>query len=136
MLNEQNLLGMERMNKPLVDWSFEQDVQDVPTVGREHHVDVLVRHAQENLKYLQKWTRDLETLHENEKDSAIVISAGPGIHKFNSINRIKDSGYKGKIIAVDGAYFNCLKRSIIPDYVLSLDPHPRRVVRWFGSQFQ
>ena len=27
----------------------------------------------------------------------------------------------------------CLKSGIIPDYVLTLDPHPKRVVRWFGD---
>lgn len=121
------------MNKSDNDWSFDQIVQDVPKVGRDLHGIALIHHAEENLKYFKKSIKDLEALSESEKKSAMVISAGPSVHKFNSINRIKDSGYKGKIISIDGAYVNCLKRGVYPDYMLSLDPHLTRIVRWFGD---
>jgi hypothetical protein len=123
---------MEQMNNSESGWSFEQVVQDVPKIGRENHSQTLLHHAQENLKYFKKSINDLKALPEIEKESAIVISAGPSVHKFNSINRIRDN-YKGKIISIDGAYVNCLKRGVIPDYVLSLDPHLKRIVRWFGD---
>jgi hypothetical protein len=44
-----------------------------------------------------------------------------------------DSYYTGTIIAVDGSYVACLKAGLYPDYVITMDPHPTRVVRWFGD---
>ena len=36
-------------------------------------------------------------------------------------------------MATDGAYIQCLKACITPDFVITLDPHPTRMVRWFGD---
>ena len=42
-------------------------------------------------------------------------------------------GYEGSIIAADGAYAACLRAGLIPDFVVTLDPHSTRLIRWFGD---
>jgi hypothetical protein len=112
--------------------SFEDVVAEVPKVGKVLHSQTLINHAKSNTTYVQKTLKDLDlSLYPNE--CALVISAGPGLHKFNSIQRIKDAGIKASIVATDGSYIHCLKKGIIPEFVLSLDPHPKRIVRWFGD---
>jgi len=67
-------------------------------------------------------------------DSAIVIAAGPSLHRHNPVAEIVSSGYEGDIVAADGALGYCLRNGLVPDYVVTLDPHPTRICRWFGDQ--
>ena len=65
--------------------------------------------------------------------SAIVIGAGPSLHRQHPVENILESGYDGDIIAADGALGYCLRNGLVPDYLVTLDPHPARVCRWFGD---
>lgn len=65
--------------------------------------------------------------------SAIVIAAGPSLHLHNHIQEVLQSGYDGTIICADGALGYCLRNGLVPDYVVSVDSHPSRIVRWFGD---
>jgi len=112
---------------------FESIVNQITDIGRDLHSKNILDHARWNLPYVEKSIRDLPELPFEKRASAIVISAGPSVHKRNSIQRIKQSAYKGTIIVVDGAYIASLKQGLIPDFVLTLDPHPTRIVRWFGD---
>jgi hypothetical protein len=53
--------------------------------------------------------------------------------KNKILERISACGFAGSIIAIDGSFIRCLKAGIQPDYVVTLDPHPTRIVRWFGD---
>lgn len=112
---------------------FEQLLDQIGDIGREKHTNALISAAQNNKSFIKKTLRDLPRLSDAKAHSGIVISAGPSVHKRESIQRILDSGYQGTTIAVDGAYNACLKIGLIPDYVVTLDPHPTRIVRWFGD---
>lgn len=94
--------------------------------------EIGLRHAEVNLPYIQKTLSDLDGAHSTG-NSAIVISAGPSLHRKESAKRIRASGYKGVIVAADGALGYCLRNDIIPHFVVSVDPHPTRIVRWFGD---
>lgn len=65
--------------------------------------------------------------------SAIVIAAGPSLHRANPVEEILSSEYDGPIVAVDGSLGYCLRNGLVPDYMVTLDPHPTRIVRWFGD---
>ena len=65
--------------------------------------------------------------------SAIVIAAGPSLHRQDPVADIVESGYAGDIIAADGALGYCLRNGLVPDYLVTLDPHATRVSRWFGD---
>ena len=47
---------------------------------------------------------------------------------------IKKFRKKFYLIACDGALYYLLNKKIIPDLVVTLDPHPSRIVRWFGDK--
>ena len=112
---------------------FEQLVHQIPAIGKARHAGSLIEHARANQTDVKKSIKDLPPLKGAKAASAIIISAGPSVHKRNSIKRIKAANFSGTIICADGAYIACLKAGLIPDFVLTLDPHPTRIVRWFGD---
>ena len=112
---------------------FESVLRAVAAGGRETHEERMLSHAHANAPLQQRTLRDLPPPSPQKAKSAIVISAGPSLSRRNSIQRIRDSGYTGVVIAVDASLAACLRNGLIPDYVLTLDPHPTRIVRWFGD---
>jgi hypothetical protein len=68
-----------------------------------------------------------------EGEDALVIASGPSMHRFDMARTIKESGFKGVIVAAESAMAWCLRNSILPDLVVTLDPHAHRIVRWFGD---
>ena len=66
-------------------------------------------------------------------DAAVVVAAGPSLHRRRSLERLLASGFDGLVVAVDGALGACLRAGVIPQIVVSVDPHPGRIVRWFGD---
>lgn len=92
-----------------------------------------LKHAQENLPLQPGDSKITALVGRGRARPAIVVGAGPSLHSKESLQRIKSKGFKGVVISTDGAFRVCLKNDIIPDYVISLDPHPERIVRWFGD---
>ncbi|MDP3767157.1 MAG: DUF115 domain-containing protein [Dehalococcoidia bacterium] len=76
---------------------------------------------------------DLAETSVGTGDSAIVVGAGPSLHRRKSIERLRASGFGGTIVATDGALGACLRGGVLPHVVVSVDPHPDRIVRWFGD---
>ena len=66
-------------------------------------------------------------------DAALVVGAGPSLQRRRSLERLKASGFVGTIVAADGALGACLRAGVVPHVVVSVDPHPERIVRWFGD---
>jgi hypothetical protein len=97
--------------------------------------DVGLNNAHNNLKYLDRGSslKELRNAPLGQGDQAVIIAAGPSLHKTNVANKLKSSGYKGAIVVPDGAVLYCLRNGIIPDLIVTVDPHPKRVVRWFGD---
>ncbi|MBA58474.1 MAG: hypothetical protein CMQ40_04810 [Gammaproteobacteria bacterium] len=95
--------------------------------------------ALKNAKYNDRFLDIGESLSalRNEKvgdgDSAIIIAAGPSIKRKDPISEIKERGYSGAIVATESALLYCLRNDVIPDLVVTLDPHATRIVRWFGD---
>jgi len=76
---------------------------------------------------------ELAEVELGQGDSAVVIGAGPSLHRRESLTRLGKSGYTGTIVAVDGALGSCLRAGVVPHVVVSVDPHRERIVRWFGD---
>lgn len=66
-------------------------------------------------------------------DRALVIAAGPSLKRQDTALMIKRHGFEGALIATDSALRYCLRHDIVPDLVVTLDPHGERIVRWFGD---
>ncbi|MBI2470418.1 MAG: DUF115 domain-containing protein [Planctomycetes bacterium] len=94
-----------------------------------------IRHAIQNAPYIKKTLKDLRKEIEAEVPKpAIVVSAGPSLKRRNSIEVIKKSDFKGYIVSVDGSLGQCLRKGLIPDFVVTVDPcYPYRMIRWFGD---
>jgi len=112
---------------------FDRVVDEIAQIGLNLHKNALVDHARSNVTDVKKSIRDLPPLKGKKARSGIVVSAGPSVHRRNSLKRILESGYSGTIIVVDGSYIRSINAGIIPDFVMTLDPHPKRIVRWFGD---
>lgn len=112
---------------------FNKLLDEITAIGLDWHSETLIENSKRNKPFIEKSIKDIASPERKKAESAIVISAGPSLYKNNILARIKASGYQGSIIAIDGSYVRCLKAGLIPDYVLTLDPHPTRIVRWFGD---
>jgi hypothetical protein len=68
-----------------------------------------------------------------EGDSALVIAAGPSLHRRDVARLLKEVCFAGVVVATESALSYCLRHEIVPDLVVTLDPHADRIVRWFGD---
>ncbi len=75
----------------------------------------------------------LQTTPLVEGDDALVIGAGPSLHRHDTAQIIKNGDFKGVIVATESSMSWCLRNGIIPHLVITLDPHAHRIVRWFGD---
>ncbi|HZS12949.1 MAG TPA: 6-hydroxymethylpterin diphosphokinase MptE-like protein [Nitrospirales bacterium] len=96
--------------------------------------DIGFRHAQENVPYMKRSLLDVPR-PAGKGRSAIAMSAGPSLHRRRTIERIKASSYcgVGTLVVADGALGYCLRHGVVPDYVVTVDPHPSWIIRWFGD---
>ena len=96
--------------------------------------EIGLRNAEANKQYIEKTIRDLKReLVDRDRRPALVISAGPSLHRKAHIRTLKETGFDGYIVAADGAMGHCLRNGVVPDFVLTVDPHLHRIIRWFGD---
>lgn len=108
-------------------------VDKITEIGIERHRDTLLANARRNAAFAKRSIKHLPAMSAAKRRSVIVLSAGPSIRRARTIERLLESGYQGTVVAADGAYAACLRAGLIPDFVVTLDPHNTRVVRWFGD---
>jgi len=109
-------------------------VQNMQNLTAIKSIDTAIKNTKRNLEFPGQSILDLpKTIPDKKFHSAIVVGAGPSLHINNSVKKIIESNYTGLIICSDGAFPHCLRNGLIPDIVVTLDPHPTRIVRWFGD---
>lgn len=87
--------------------------------------------AEANRPYFGKTIADLAL--PQEPAPAIVIVGGPSLHRRKTVPRIAASGFKGTLVVADGSLGTCLRNGLIPHYMVTVDGHPHRIVRWLGD---
>lgn len=97
--------------------------------------DLALKNADQNERYLDQGNnlKELRNITLGNNDTALIIAAGPSIKFCDVTGMIKEYDYKGAIICSDSSLLYCLRNDIIPDLVVTLDPHGSRIVRWFGD---
>ena len=98
-------------------------------------VPAVLKNVRKNKKYL-KYGKSIENLKGykfNKEKVAVVVGAGPSLRRCNQIETLKEYKDRLIIISADGALYYLLDNGIIPDLVITLDPHPTRIIRWFGD---
>ena len=98
-------------------------------------VPKVLKNAKYNTKYsyLGHSIKELRN-YNSKKKNAIIIGAGPSLRRNNQLKIIKKNAAKYILIACDGSLFYLLSNKIIPDLVVTFDPHPTRIIRWFGDK--
>jgi len=109
-------------------------VERMPDLTLQRSAELALANAKLNLRYIRRTVSDLsKAAASDQSDSAIVVGAGPSLHSQGSIAQIVASGYTGTVICADGALGHCLRNELVPDYLVTVDPHATRIGRWFGD---
>jgi hypothetical protein len=95
----------------------------------------ILNNARRNLQFKDngKSLAALRLHRLGEGDSAVIVAAGPSARRQNPARILRERGYRGMVISTDSGIAHCLRNGIVPQLVVSLDPHPTRIVRWFGD---
>lgn len=112
-----------------------QLVAQMADITRDRIQALALENAQKNLSMIQKG-ESLKSLRNESSgigDKAIILAAGPSLKRKKVAEQIIESDYQGAIIATESSMLYCLRKGIIPDLVVTVDPHPKRIVRWFGD---
>jgi hypothetical protein len=99
----------------------------------ERVAGVGLANAERNRPRIARSVLELSETPLGAGDAAVVVGAGPSLHRRRSLERLRASGFAGTIVAADGALGACLRAGVVPHVVVSVDPHPERIVRWFGD---
>ncbi len=106
----------------------------MPQLTVQRSAAVALENARYNLPYVERTIADLTAPEVgNGKKYAVVVAAGPSLHRKNPAEHILKNGCGGEIVSTDGGLGYCLRNGLIPNYVVTLDPHPTRISRWFGD---
>jgi len=107
----------------------------MPQMTNDRIGEIAFANAERNLAHrdIGHSLKALRGAFAEQGDSAIIVGAGPSLHRQDAARKIKESGYAGTIVATDSAIRWCLKNDIVPDLVVTVDPHGKRIVRWFGD---
>lgn len=109
--------------------AFGRLVAEIPAISIEWHRETILANSRRNAPLIKDTVRTLRTEHPN----VLIVSAGPSLYRRDMLKRIAALRGDHIIVAIDGSYVQCLRALVIPSYVLTLDPHPTRIVRWFGD---
>jgi Protein of unknown function DUF115 len=89
--------------------------------------------AEANRAKIGASVRELADRPLGDDDAAVVIAAGPSLQRRRSLERLREAGFRGTVVAVDGALGACLRAGVVPHVVVTADPHAERIVCWFGD---
>lgn len=119
-------MRVKRLTKTQLDIIARQTLEKTAEAG--------LQNARKNLPYIKKTILDLTPeAGPGVTDAAIIVSAGPSLHRKQPTRAILTSKFKGAVVAVDGSLGYCLRNGLVPDYVVTVDPHATRIIRWFGD---
>ena len=109
--------------------AFAKLVSEIPRIGVDWHREAILGNSRRNAAHAGRAVRGI--VQENR--DVIVVSAGPSLYKRDMLRRIACLRKPVCVVATDGSYVQCLRAGYVPSYTLTLDPHPTRIVRWFGD---
>jgi hypothetical protein len=112
-----------------------QLVEKMGDITRDRIQALALDNARNNLTAIRNGQslKALRDITAGEGDKAIVIAAGPSMRRKQVAEQLLSANYDGAIIATESSMLYCLRHGIIPDLVVTVDPHPTRIVRWFGD---
>lgn len=116
--------------------SIQKKIENVTNISLQKEI---LKNIDRNIKYCNK-KKILSVVNirnsrfKKKTNIALVVGGGPSLRKNNFIPLIKKNKKKLIIISTDGSLYYLLENNILPDLVITLDPHKSRIVRWFGDE--
>lgn len=107
-------------NHPGPNSTFLNLVEDIGGIGRKKHESGILGNAEKNLIKIRKSIKDLPKAVGPKAMASMVISGGPSVLRRKSIEKLKELEFQGSIISADASCLSCLRRGLIPDYVVTL----------------
>jgi len=111
---------------------FDELLRQIPQIGLAYHGQTILENTHRNARRIGRTLRDVSPDHR----PACVLSAGPSLYRGSTLPRLAEGQEAITIVATDGAYIQCLKAGIEPDWVVTIDPHPTRIAVLFGAESQ
>lgn len=101
----------------------------------ERHGPMAVANAERNQAILShgRSIAKLRNADIGKGDSAVCLASGPSVARRQPAAALKAAQYEGALVVADSAFGYCLRNGLVPDLVVTVDPHPTRIVRWFGD---
>lgn len=117
---------MGKLGKKLVDYIA--DATALKTTG------LSLANEELNRPYIKTTIADLDPSQTGSTPNvAMVMSAGPSLHRKEPARLLLEHNFREPVITVDSSMGYCLRNGLVPNYVVVVDPHHSRTVRWFGD---
>ena len=115
---------------------FDQILSQIDSIGMGKHKDDLLANAEINRATYINHESVGSLMKIGANSDALIVSAGPSLLREKTFERFLSCHQKKKLplICIDATLIRLLKNGIIPDYCVVLDPHPIRMLRWFGDE--
>ena len=115
---------------------FNNIQKQISSITNKSLINIILKNIKSNSSLIKNnlKIKDLKTKLTKNSKIALVIAAGPSLRKYDYRSLIKKNRNKLIIICADGSLYYLLEKKIIPDLVITLDPHKDRIVRWFGDE--
>ena len=120
---------------PTISDSFARLVSEIPALGMDWHRETLLENSRRNMEFQRIREPTIRDVRPVNGAKVLIVSAGPSLYQRDMLARLKAMRHSLStyLVAIDGSYVQCLRAGIVPDFVMTLDPHPTRIVRWFGD---
>lgn len=95
-------------------------------------------HANASLIVSGKSILALRDLPSTRGDAALIVAAGPSLHRQTVIESLRAFASTGTIIATESCLSFLLRNDLVPDLIVTVDPDDsnaaaQRIVRWLGD---
>ena len=101
-----------------------QNTKTVTAVTVRKYFTVWMENFRANLPQIWQDADISELPKVDRKKSAVVIGGGPSLKKFNHLEVLARSGYKGTVFCCDKEFKSALAKGVNVDYVVNLDSSP------------
>jgi len=113
----------------LTEWkSYEESIPDNAKAISEYTFQVFERKWFDNLAVnlpLIREERDVKELEKHTGKPAVVVASGPSVDRFNHLDLLREYQDDFVIFACDSALCKCLRKGVVPHYVVSVDGSDR-----------
>lgn len=120
----------EHLSAVAAKFVSEMDVETLKRIGAEAIANA---HRHQEMSSRGQSIKKLRDENLGQEDRAVVIAAGPSAKTIPIVDILKQNQFKGAVVTTESALLLCLRQGFVPDLVVTVDPHPKRIVRWFGD---